>query len=655
MVMMAFTGRERGRRKTEQKGGGRPDQKRGGDERRDCGGGRWWWAEGGGGGGRWWWAEGGGRWWRQVVVVVVWGGSYGGRRSGLPSLPNSIHPTRSTPIQYSPCAMSIMVSRLLVFVVSAAWLVSSICTARNDVLFMSPERVSEKLTFYPIVPFDTAHATRTRYQKFIENVREEMLSVDKVHGISRLQKPANLLESDRYLLVALFSSAGARIILAIDRANANVVAYRSQYKVYVFPDIDVPASVFSGIKRELLAFKSSYSAMEKVAKSRSLLMLGMAALDRSIQLIDDTKTSYMVNNHAVFLLVASQMVSDAIRYRYVERTVLEHIRDEKSYAFTPNATMIALEDNWKELSTRIQQSVAGVIDPGFVLPGVSNTLTTIYPILGPQIALMLYVCDDCPKGEPTVNLIGRNGFCADVQDSYYYDGNPLILWPCRSTENGNQLFTLKKDGTIRCQGKCLTAYQLKEDRYVMIHDCTTAPKNSGIKWVLEGNGNIINKEHNLALNAFVGYQWSVLTVDQITYSSRQGWSFSSREPTVTPIISYNGMYMQAANNSVLVVEANSNSVPEWEIFADGTIRPSKTKTNCLARKSADDTNVGLHECDGGTAERWLLHHDGISIIISDANNQYVLGVNKDQKIVVVKGSADTPTTEQIFSIDIKLK
>lgn len=331
--------------------------------------------------------------------------------------------------------------------------------------------------------------------------------------------------------------------------------------------------------------------------------------------------------------------------------MIEYI--EKGDGFYPNATMIALENNWKELSIRIHKSVGGVIDPGLKLPGVSNTITTIYPILGPQIAFILYVCDDCPKIEPTVNIIGRNGLCADVQDSSYYDGNPLILWPCRSTNNDNQLFTLMNDGTIRCQGKCLTAYQLIDDRYVMIHNCTTALENTGIKWDIEENGNIMNKDHNLALNAFVGYEWSVLTVEHTSYSSRQAWSFgnsTTTEPTVTPIISYNGMYMQAANNSVVVVKGNGISVPRWEIYPDGTIRPSGTKTNCLARKSAD---VSLHVCDGGTAERWLLHPDGSSIRISDATNQYVLEVNNDQKIVV--GSADTPTTGQIFTFDVKFE
>lgn len=211
--------------------------------------------------------------------------------------------------------MSKMVSRLLVLVVAAAWLVSSICNARNDLLLMSPERVPEKLTFYPVVPFDTHDATRTRYEYFIDHVRKEMLSIDKVRGINRLQNPANLLESDRYVQVALFSSKGARVLLAIDRATASVVAYRSQYIVYYFPDINIPSSVFPDIKRRVLTFESSYSAIEKEGGRRSMVKLGMMQLDNSIHLIDREAT-YSANSHAAFLLIASQMVSEAIRYKY---------------------------------------------------------------------------------------------------------------------------------------------------------------------------------------------------------------------------------------------------------------------------------------------------------------------------------------------------
>lgn len=551
-----------------------------------------------------------------------------------------------------------VVPRLLVFAVAAAWLVGSSCTARNDVLLMSPERIPEKLKFYPVIPFDTDTGRASeRYQKFIQNVREEMLSIDKVHGIPRLQNPANLSESDRFLLVALYSSAGAHFVLALDRANANLVGYLLNATAYFFPDTNEPytSSVFSGFSREELPFNSSYSAIEhSLVGRRASLILGVNQLDDYMQKVHDNISEYddpnLEYDKGAFVLQAKQLISEAIRYRVVEKWVAD------VSVFIPTRAMMALQENWIVLSTRIQESVGGVIEPAYVLPGF-DPISSIYPVLDQLMAFVLYVCDECPKKEPTVNLIGRNGLCAHVPKSSYEDGNPIILWPCKSTNNGNQLFTLMKDGTIRCHGKCLTAYRLKPDRYVMIHNCTTAPNYSSTKWEVHDNGNIINKDHKLALNAYVGFQRSVLTVDQISYSSRQGWSLRNSSGTeaaalVTPILSYNGMYMQpSGNDSVELVKGNDTSVPQyWLIYSDGTLRPDGRRSICLARKSSPkDTDIlGIHLCDGGNAERWLINHDGS---ISDATNDYVLEVNKDQEIVVVQRSADAPTTEQIFAIE----
>lgn len=317
--------------------------------------------------------------------------------------------------------------------------------------------------------------------------------------------------------------------------------------------------------------------------------------------------------------------------------------------------MITFEENWKELSARIQESVGGVIYPPFVLSDeLSNqdvTITSISPTLGRNIAVVLYVCDSCTNiPEPAVHIIGRNGLCADVQDGLYDDGNPIIMWPCRSTSNTNQLWTLMKDATIRSEGKCLTAYRLEMEQYVMIHNCTTKPEYSGNKWEIKDNGNIINKESKLALNAYTEYSWSILTVEQKAYSSSQGWSLSnSTEPVVTPIFSYKGTCLQASgNNSVQASSCSDKSVQQWALYPDGTVRPSMSTTNCLKSKSSPDGKVVVHDlCDGGNAERWLFNHDRS---VSDVTNKYVLEVTKNQKLTVVKRSADTPTTKQTFEI-----
>lgn len=330
------------------------------------------------------------------------------------------------------------------------------------------------------------------------------------------------------------------------------------------------------------------------------------------------------------------------------------VAEQISETYLPTDAMITFEENWKDLSASIQESVGGVISPPLVLSNASNqevTITSITPTLGRNIALVLYVCDSCTNvREPTVRIIGRNGLCADVQDGFYDDGNPVILWPCKSTNYTNQLWTLMEDGTIQSQGKCLTAYRLEIQQYVMIHNCSTAPEYSSNLWTIEDNGNIINKDSKLALSAFTGYSWSLLTLEQKSYSSSQGWSLTNTtEPVVTAIYSYKSTCMVASgNNTVQVSSCTDQSVQQWALYSDGTVRPSMSTTNCIKSKSSSDGKVLVHDvCDGGDTERWLFNHDRS---VSDVNNKYVWEVNKDNKISVVKRSTDTPTTKQIFDI-----
>nr|GFC94061.1 ribosome-inactivating protein [Tanacetum cinerariifolium] len=86
------------------------------------------------------------------------------------------------------------------------------------------------------------------------------------------------------------------------------------------------------------------------------------------------------------------------------------------------------------------------------------------------LALMLYRCnprarripvpvavgadEQCPYGEPTTNIIGRDGQCVSVKDNQYNNANPIILWSCGNAQR-NQLWTFKSDGTIRSNGMTL--------------------------------------------------------------------------------------------------------------------------------------------------------------------------------------------------------
>lgn len=218
-------------------------------------------------------------------------------------------------------------------------------------------------------------------------------------------------ESDRFLQVALFNSYEERIVLAIDKADVYIVGYRTGDKACFFNDTNGTdtSSVFPGIERYQLPFNSSYSGMEEIAGSRKNISLRISELDSIKNLYKLDEASSL----ARCMLFTVQMVAEAIRYRYVEGLVVEHI-SETSQAYLPTATMITFEENWDELSTRIQESVGGAIYPPFVLSDAfSNqdvTITSITPTLGRNIAVVRYVCDSCTNiPEPAVHIIGRNG------------------------------------------------------------------------------------------------------------------------------------------------------------------------------------------------------------------------------------------------------
>nr|GFA42665.1 ribosome-inactivating protein [Tanacetum cinerariifolium] len=88
---------------------------------------------------------------------------------------------------------------------------------------------------------------------------------------------------------------------------------------------------------------------------------------------------------------------------------------------------------------------------------------------------VLVADEQCPDGEPTINIIGKDGQCVNVKDSQYYNGNFIILGACGNAQR-NQLWTFKSDGTIRSNGKCLTSGYGGCGAYIMIFYCDIVPE-----------------------------------------------------------------------------------------------------------------------------------------------------------------------------------
>ena len=529
-------------------------------------------------------------------------------------------------------------------------------TAGSSNYLLLPTQKDNVNANLPTVTLTTVGITRQIFNNFMDAVRDLVVRGPPVHGLLRLRDRSTVPISQRFILVELYNYEPTPITLAIDVTSLYVVGYRTGNLFYYFLDSAVDTS---GIFRELrhieLPFNSSYPALQHEAGARINIPLGIAELDQSIQ---DLR-HYRRPDLARSFIVVIQMVSEAVRFRYIENLVVLSIRPDGSRQnFRPTRTMISLENNWDTLSTSIQQSVEGRFTPSVELVNREDQpvlVSSVTPGLILNIAVMIFVCNnpnpnqlspmrhvnvDHVMGinddhicsiipEPTIRISGRNGLCADVRDGSYNDGNPIILWPCKSNEDPNQLWTLKTDGTIRSNGKCMTAYGFKAGQHVMIYNCATAVPTT-TKWQVWDNGTIINPESGLALTAGgSGSSRTELTVDNNIYDSRQGWLLGNNTaPIVTPIIGFRDLCLQSNyGNTVWIEECVSNKITqEWAIYPDGTIRPNGNKDNCLTWESYPrGQNVVIDPCDGGAGQRWTFTIDGS---ISNLAIGYVVDVKR---------------------------
>ncbi|KAL8122161.1 ricin-like [Apium graveolens] len=490
---------------------------------------------------------------------------------------------------------------------------------------------------YLIQAFDTRSIDpRKSYVELIRGIRE-LLTDDElgpVFGIPRLGDPNSVPSTRRFLLLNLFDSTENRTItLAIDTARLYVVGYRTYNEFYYFPDLAQNVNtLFPDFRHTALPFNSSYSGLAGEAGDRGNIPLGLDPLEQAI--VDLEADS----RRARSLTVIIQMISEAIRFRYIENFVANDIIGRQVEAL-PTATMMVLENTWGCLSRRIQNSRDGIISPAVSIVnmyGVPQDISTVTRGLNVNIGILFFVCNRPPnanvsdpiirlpieKGtdtdtckdiaEPTVRIFGRNGLCVDVKGGSYGNGNPIIVWPCKSNVDVNQLWTLKADGTIRSNGKCLTTSGYEPGNYTMIYECTVTVTDA-MRWEIWDNGTIVNSRSSLVLTATSGIAESTLTLEKNVYATSQAWVVANEtRPTVTPVMNGNGdMCLEALDYDPKIFYYGCQCGESRQLFAvyqDGSIRPNKTRDDCL---TADTKNlvVVTAKCDGGAAQRWSFNND----------------------------------------------
>ncbi|EEF33306.1 ricin-agglutinin family protein [Ricinus communis] len=530
---------------------------------------------------------------------------------------------------------------------------------------------------YPTVRFTTGYATAGSYRLFITSLRNRLATGQDVrHGIPVLRDRVGLPIVQRFVLVELSNWLQEPVILALDVTTANVVGFRAGKNAYFFhPDNPDDAQAITHLfkdttQRQTFNFSGNYSALENQAhEERDKIDLGIQPLEEAISSIYLYSLGQApLRALASDLIVCIQMVSEAARFGYIEERIGQSITS--STPFRPRGRILSYERSWEELSSAIQQSLQQVFkrvrlqDESYRVFYVDNVRDVL---IYTSLALMKFRCQSprqsssgfslvikpvvpnfadglvCEEPEPTVRISGRDGLCVDVRFGSYANGNAIQLWPCKSNSDVNQLWTLKRDGTIRSNGKCLTSNGHAPGDRMMIYDCPSAVTNA-TSWQIWENGTIMSKS-GLVLAA-PGGSFTTLTVENNTYAASQSWLPSNNtEPIVTSILGLRYYCLEANGNDVWLDKCASNKTEQkWALYRDGSVRPEHNRDSCLTNDPKKGIIVEIQSCSpASSGQLWAFRNDGT---IWNLHQQKVLDVayaDPDIKRIVIwkyKGQAN---------------
>ncbi|XP_050226577.1 abrin-b-like [Mercurialis annua] len=228
----------------------------------------------------------------------------------------------------------------------------------------------------PLLEFHVDDAVE-HFRQFIADLRERLASGFTSHGIPILRNPTTVANNERYLLLQLSNEDNLTITLALDVTDAYVVGYRAENRSYFFGEYynSARAIIFTDTEQIRIPFGGNYDALEREAvtaaqrragtssqriihrqsTTREDVNLGMAPLQAAISSLFRHERRTLARS----LLVIIQMISEAARFRYIERRVIRSIQNHEQ--FQPDTCMITLENNWNRLSRAVQRSIQGQI------------------------------------------------------------------------------------------------------------------------------------------------------------------------------------------------------------------------------------------------------------------------------------------------------
>lgn len=177
-----------------------------------------------------------------------------------------------------------------------------------------------------------------------------------------------------YIYIKLISAQGNSIELAIEKKDIYVVGYSSNKEANCFKDIFNKGNclaIFRGAqdpvdKHRNIGIDGNYEHLEsRAGAGRRDVQLGMNALGGLINKISKPST-FTQRDEARLLLVAIQMIPEAVRFKYIENQVIANFYNY----FNPNYKVISLENSWDKLS----RAIAGATSAGIFKDGTTVRL-----------------------------------------------------------------------------------------------------------------------------------------------------------------------------------------------------------------------------------------------------------------------------------------
>ncbi|PAN10240.1 hypothetical protein PAHAL_2G081000 [Panicum hallii] len=513
---------------------------------------------------------------------------------------------------------------------------------------------------YPQVKFSTASATPETYRSFIASVRAALVSKskgNKSNGIPVLLSEDDPLALQTFLNITLTNTAGHSVSLKMDVTGA----YFSAYDALKYSCL---------LKRSGRTFSSaicyndpwsSGSVGNKLLQSSSSDSLpaaagGVASDDLEAATwrakdLDDAVSSLFLfatgkatkEDLSRGVATCDMMIAGAAMSPYVERRMSAGVRSSNGVPDDPS--LHGLQARWPALSAAVQGSHQGVfaapvsvqLRDGNWMP-VDN-VRRVVPLLSfllhdsckkasspkPVIRSVAQEPDmggggapACAEAEPTVRIAGTEGRCVTVPNGWYYNGNQVQVWPCKSNGDADQLWTFKRDGTVRSNGMCLTSTGTSPGDKVVVWDCPRAPTD-GVVWEARVDGAIALRasgSSGLVLAAAASTIFTGLTVQRDDRSSVQSWTPTNyTAPLATAVVGPGDLCLQAASGirgPASVAACHDGAW--WFLYPDGSVR-SRTRFFlrqwwCLTADAAGRAVVSFCATAGSPRQRWAFRNDG---------------------------------------------